>query len=526
MEKIKCNECNKEILSGIRFCPFCGSEQKVKKSSTTYDKNPFEILQVTPYAEEEVIRAAYKSLAKKYHPDTLKNGTSDDRMKELNWAYSELSNPETRKEWASEERSTFKQPKAPKTEPTPIPKEKQEEPKVKYDKPPVKPKQTSTTSKPLSQSANEAKKKNKGVIILGAIAIVIICLVFLLSIIEISSREPNSSNIASNPIRSTPTKHVAPSRTPTPSQNWRIVINEQFNNNQIDWATKAKSEEGTGKDQSEIKNGKLVWTGEADAERGFTAHRIPDGGLIFGNFKLSVDVEKVEGNNNSYVYGVTFRGQNSFDYYLFLLFNTNYSFVVIQGDEPKIIESKEASIINPNGKNNITVEAIGSIFTFFVNDKLLAEFNDINIRSPGGIGLVFGLYAGEEATVEFDNLKIWVPGDSKTLNTISTKTPKIESIDLCEKNQQNSYCVYAMGTNNLNPQITLKYTSPASPDVYLIVNGDEFNCFTEEEYPGNLYCWGVWGEELPNPIKASVSVISVKNNYVIAQGIFNLPSTK
>lgn len=61
-----------------------------------YPKNPYKILQVDPSAEIEVIRAAYLQLAKKYHPDKSADRLSEDRMKDVNWAYEILSDSEKR----------------------------------------------------------------------------------------------------------------------------------------------------------------------------------------------------------------------------------------------------------------------------------------------------------------------------------------------------------------------------------------------------------------------------------------------
>jgi len=56
-------------------------------------KNYYGILGVGPGAEQEVIKAAYTALARKYHPDT---GGSGQRMKEINESYEVLSDPQKR----------------------------------------------------------------------------------------------------------------------------------------------------------------------------------------------------------------------------------------------------------------------------------------------------------------------------------------------------------------------------------------------------------------------------------------------
>ncbi len=59
----------------------------------------YEALQVSPKAEQEVIEAAYKRLALKYHPDLNATPEATRRMQELNAAYAILSNPERRVEY-------------------------------------------------------------------------------------------------------------------------------------------------------------------------------------------------------------------------------------------------------------------------------------------------------------------------------------------------------------------------------------------------------------------------------------------
>jgi curved DNA-binding protein CbpA len=60
-------------------------------------KSYYRILQVDPSADPEVIAAAYRRLAMKYHPDTTGSGPgSQARMQELNEAYAVLSDPARR----------------------------------------------------------------------------------------------------------------------------------------------------------------------------------------------------------------------------------------------------------------------------------------------------------------------------------------------------------------------------------------------------------------------------------------------
>lgn len=57
------------------------------------ERDYYEVLQLHPNAEPEVIESAFRRLALKYHPD---KGGSNERMAELNRAYAVLSNPEQR----------------------------------------------------------------------------------------------------------------------------------------------------------------------------------------------------------------------------------------------------------------------------------------------------------------------------------------------------------------------------------------------------------------------------------------------
>ncbi len=59
-------------------------------------KNPYEVLGVSPNATEEEIKAAYKALVKKYHPDQYQDSplsdVAEEKMAEINDAYDTIIN--------------------------------------------------------------------------------------------------------------------------------------------------------------------------------------------------------------------------------------------------------------------------------------------------------------------------------------------------------------------------------------------------------------------------------------------------
>jgi curved DNA-binding protein CbpA len=64
------------------------------QSSPSLD--PYEILQVLPGAEQEVLHAAFRALAMKYHPDRDSSARAARRMMELNQAYAMVREPALR----------------------------------------------------------------------------------------------------------------------------------------------------------------------------------------------------------------------------------------------------------------------------------------------------------------------------------------------------------------------------------------------------------------------------------------------
>ena len=68
------------------------------------DQDLYQILQIDPAAEQEVVQAAFKRLALKYHPDKNPSLDANHRMQELNDAYAVISDPVQRAAYDRERR--------------------------------------------------------------------------------------------------------------------------------------------------------------------------------------------------------------------------------------------------------------------------------------------------------------------------------------------------------------------------------------------------------------------------------------
>lgn len=99
------NNYNSNFSGNTEYNFFTGNgntqEQRTQSNSTTQNnrrrlKTHYEVLNIKPTATPEEIRAAYKELAKKFHPD---KGGSADKMIKLNEIKDTLLNPLKRREY-------------------------------------------------------------------------------------------------------------------------------------------------------------------------------------------------------------------------------------------------------------------------------------------------------------------------------------------------------------------------------------------------------------------------------------------
>jgi len=102
-------------------------------------RDPYEILQVSPSAEIEVIEAAYRRLARKYHPDTNPSPDATSKMKDLNWAYEVLGDTVSRRRYDLERRTPPAQPQTPPPQYAPAQRPRGSPPVTSHPPPPSPP---------------------------------------------------------------------------------------------------------------------------------------------------------------------------------------------------------------------------------------------------------------------------------------------------------------------------------------------------------------------------------------------------
>ena len=108
---MKCLNCGNEIGENAKFCNFCGYKLYEEDMTQKCNMNYYEILEITPEASQEVVKAAYRALVKKLHPDNM-DGKQDEcrTIEDVNMAYEVLSDPDRRKKYdaiLNDENSTY-----------------------------------------------------------------------------------------------------------------------------------------------------------------------------------------------------------------------------------------------------------------------------------------------------------------------------------------------------------------------------------------------------------------------------------
>lgn len=124
------------------------------------------------------------------------------------------------------------------------------------------------------------------------------------------------------------------------------------------------------------------------------------------DFKISVDAQWVDGIDN-YGYGINFCNNlttiSSNRFYVSANGSYTIGYFENNGSWTSIRSWTSSTYINKKtlGKNTLTIEKIGSLFKFYINNSLVESLP--NIKTYGNI---FGVEVNRNQTVEFDNFSI------------------------------------------------------------------------------------------------------------------------
>ena len=94
-------ELQERLISADRMADFIGRmpSLEAEASGAPQQATLYSVLQVDPYADPDVIEAAFKRLALKHHPDRSKDPESPARMREILAARDILGDPDKRRNY-------------------------------------------------------------------------------------------------------------------------------------------------------------------------------------------------------------------------------------------------------------------------------------------------------------------------------------------------------------------------------------------------------------------------------------------
>ncbi len=238
---------------------------------------------------------------------------------------------------------------------------------------------------------------------------------------------------------------------------WKLLINDEFNNNQNDWEIGPYQSDSLTLDRT-IKEGKYVWDYESKA--GWYFWVFPDSNTV-QDFVATVEIKHLEGNLNE-EFGLIIRAYDDKYYLLEMAENGRISFVISDNDQETTLMERSISTVKVGESNQITVQAQGNHFAFYVNGHLVDEIDDDRL-TRGYIGILTSTDGRPKSIFdndsdnpeqyypskfEVDNFKIWVPITGYTkLETLTPEAGRIVFVSDKDGNPE----IYSINTDGVDP---------------------------------------------------------------------------
>jgi hypothetical protein len=190
---------------------------------------------------------------------------------------------------------------------------------------------------------------------------------------------------------------------------WHRVFCEQFVDNNNKWDVGKVEYEGGGITQK-VAGGKYLWEEEkVDDYFGYSSWL--DSIYVVDDFYLSVEAQRISGDEAQACYGLIFRAQKG-DYYTFVICDDQFYsiWIELENEAEILVHWTSSTTIKPNKVNKLAVLAKGNHFDFFINNELVKSLDNTQFES-GIVGLRADIYESNvnSATFEFDNFILISP---------------------------------------------------------------------------------------------------------------------
>jgi hypothetical protein len=219
---------------------------------------------------------------------------------------------------------------------------------------------------------------------------------------------PASPAAQNSPTATLPATSAPPSTTAQQAPNWPVVLSDDFSSNQNDWniTTVQPDTSDYGTVNETLGGGKLRL--EASAKKGVNFKYWPKGLQPVSDLAVTVDGARVSGGAADY--GLVFRKDPDGNCYVFLIRDDKkqYAVFVYHGGWATLIDWTDSDAIQTGQVNHLGVTALGSHFTFFINNQQVNAVDNSQVLS-GLVGVTLDMNANSQATFEFSNFALQAP---------------------------------------------------------------------------------------------------------------------
>ncbi len=199
---------------------------------------------------------------------------------------------------------------------------------------------------------------------------------------------------------------------------WTLMVDEGFDDNENNWDTGPYENDNVTLSRT-IEDGKYTWDVESNAIWEFWA--FAEEGEVVEDFVATVEIKHLEGHSLE-GFGLILRAYEDEFYVLRFDDQGHAGFFICSPDKCTALMERTTTAIKPGDVNEITVQAQGSRFTFYINGQQISSIEDD--RLPRGyVGIMMSTSGMPESTLNFnsdddqyhptrfeiDNFKIWIP---------------------------------------------------------------------------------------------------------------------